>query len=53
MFILGLLIGLIVGAVVMFLVYRNNITKLNNIAEIIQAGSADAETLKKLQDALK
>jgi gas vesicle protein len=53
LFLLGLVIGIVVGAAVMFLVYRNNTKKLNNIATIVQSGKMDSETAKKLLDVLK
>lgn len=53
MAILELVIGIVIGAVVMVFVYRNNKTKLDEIAKTIENEVDSNETIKKIKDLIK
>lgn len=53
-FIVGVIVGFIIGAVVMYFVYRNNIKKMTEAKDLICNGVTEAaDKIKKLEEIFK
>lgn len=52
-FVLGGFIGLLVGSVVYYFVYKNNKTKMDAITKRIEEELGESETLAKIKNILK
>jgi uncharacterized membrane protein YciS (DUF1049 family) len=52
-FILGFFVGLLVGGIVFYFVYKNNKTKLDTIAKKIEEEVSESKTIASIKELLK
>jgi hypothetical protein len=52
-FVFGFFIGLLVGSVAFYFVYKNNKTKIDAIAKLIESEIANNEAVAKIKDIIK
>lgn len=52
-FVFGFLIGLFVGSVVFYVVYKNNKTKLDAVARVIETELVESAIVKQIKEIFK